>query len=310
MTDCVLALDVGGTSIKGMVVDGEAQVLSRRRRPTPGPEHAPDGTLATITAMLDELAASTPEGASVQAVGLAVTGIVDEPTGTAVRSENVGWRDVPVRDLVEEATGLPVGFGHDVRAGGLAEWRLGSGRGLDDLVFVAVGTGVAAASVVQGVLVAGAGYAGEIGHLDVGHGEPCACGGRGCVEAVASAAAIARRYSSLSGSTVTGAEDVVQRLVAGDEVARRVWTQATESLALALAWTSAVVAPQAIVLGGGLARSGDVLFEPVRGRLDRHLRVIGRPRLVAGSLDDEAGCLGAALLAWDAAGTTLAVPGG
>jgi glucokinase len=207
----------------------------------------------------------------VRAVGLAVTGIVDERRGMAVHSQNVGWRNVPVRSLVEQATGLPVGFGHDVRAGTLAEWRLGAGRGLEDLVFVAIGTGVSAGIIVQGRPLVGGGYAGEIGHVDVGHGEPCTCGGRGCVEAVASAAAIARRYAAASGRPVPGARDVAERLAAGDPAARRVWTDATEALALALAWTSVVVAPQAILLGGGLARSGSLLFEPVRQALHRHL---------------------------------------
>lgn len=234
-----------------------------------------------------------------RAVGLAVTGIVDERRGMAVHSQNVGWRNVPVRSLVEQATGLPVGFGHDVRAGTLAEWRLGAGRGLEDLVFVPIGTGVSAGIIVQGRPLAGGGYAGEIGHVDVGHGEPCTCGGRGCVEAVASAAAIARRYAAASGRPVPGARDVAERLAAGDPAARRVWTDATEALALALAWTSVVVAPQAILLGGGLARSGSLLFEPVRQALDRHLGVVRRPRLLPATLRDEAGFLGAALLAWE-----------
>jgi glucokinase len=235
----------------------------------------------------------------VRAVGLAVTGIVDERRGMAVHSQNVGWRNVPVRSLVEQATGLPVGFGHDVRAGTLAEWRLGAGRGLEDLVFVAIGTGVSAGIIVQGRPLVGGGYAGEIGHVDVGHGEPCTCGGRGCVEAVASAAAIARRYAAASGRPVPGARDVAERLAAGDPAARRVWTDATEALGLALAWTSVVVAPQAILLGGGLARSGSLLFEPVRQALDRHLGVVRRPRLLPATLRDEAGFLGAALLAWE-----------
>jgi glucokinase len=308
MTGCVVALDVGGTTIKGAVVDHDAAVLSRLRRPTPARDTAPDGVLAAVLATVDELAAAAPPGAGVRAVGLAVTGIVDERRGVAVHSENVGWRDVPVRSLVEQATGLPVGFGHDVRAGALAEWRLGAGRGLEDLVFVPVGAGVSAGVIVQGRIVAGGGNAGEIGHVDVGHGERCVCGGRGCVEAVASAAAVARRYAAITGGPVGGAREVVERMVAGDPAARQVWADATRALALALAWTTAVLAPQAIVLGGGLARSGDLLFEPVRQALAGHLGVVPPPRLLPAGLGDEAGCLGAALLAWEAVGRTRAAP--
>jgi glucokinase len=305
MDDCVVAIDAGGTAIKGALVGRDGAVLSRRRRPTPAPEHAPDEILAAILAMVDELAAAAPPGAGVRAVGLVVTGIVDERRGVAVHSENVGWRDAPVGSLVARATSLPVGFGHDVRAGTLAEWRLGAGRGLDDLVFVPVGAGVSAGMVVAGRLLTGA-STGEIGHVDVGHGEPCRCGGRGCVEAVASAAAIARRYAAASGRPVSGAREVAERMEAGDPAARQVWSDATEALASALAWTTAVVAPQAIVLGGGLARAGGLLFEPLARALDRRLGLVPAPPLVPAALGDQAGCLGAALLAW----TALGQPGG
>jgi glucokinase len=294
----VVALDVGGTTIKGAVVDHDGTVSSRLRRPTPARDRGTGAVLRAILAAVDELRAAAP--GAVRAVGLAVTGIVDERRGLAVRSENVGWREEPVRSLVAEAAGLPVGFGHDVRAGALAEWRLGAGRGLDDLVFVPIGTGVSAGIVVQGRLVSGGGYAGEIGHLDAGHGEACACGGRGCVEAVASAAAVARRYAAASGGPVAGAAEVAERVVAGDPAARQVWDDATGALALALAWTSVVLAPQAILLGGGLARAGGLLFEPVREALDGHLGLVPTPRLLPATLGDEAGCLGAALLAWEA----------
>jgi glucokinase len=278
--------------------------MSRLRRPTPARGDGPDEVLAAILAAVDELTAAAPGGAGVRAVGLVVTGIVDERRGMAVHSENVGWRNVPVSSLVEQATGLPVGFGHDVRAGTLAEWRLGAGRGLEDLVFVPVGTGVSAGIVVGGRLITGGGYAGEIGHVDVGHGEPCTCGGRGCVEALASAAAIARRYAAVSGRPVAGAREVAERMIAGDPTARRVWDDATEALALGLAWTSVVLAPQAILLGGGLARSGRLLFEPLGQALGRHLGVVRRPRLLPAALQDDAGFLGAALLAWEALGRT------
>jgi glucokinase len=277
-------------------------VMTRLRRPTPPHDRGPDQVLAAILATVDELAGAAPASVAVRAVGLVVTGIVDERRGMAVHSENVGWRNVPVRSLVEQATRLPVGFGHDVRAGTLAEWRLGAGRGLEDLVFVPIGTGVSAGIVVHGRLVTGSGYAGEIGHVDVGHGEPCPCGGHGCVEALASAAAIARRYAARAGRPVDGAREVVERMVAGDPVARRVWDDATGALALALAWTSVVLAPQAILVGGGLARSGGLLLEPLALALGRHLGVVRRPRLLPASLRDDAGVLGAALLAWEALG--------
>ena len=299
-----MALDAGGTTIKGALVDRDGTVVSRLRRPTPGRGNGPDEVLTAILAAVDELSAAALPSAGVRGVGLVVPGIVDERRGMAVHSENVGWRDVPIRSLVEQATRLPVGFGHDVRAGTLAEWRLGAGRGLEDLVFVPIGTGVSAGLIVHGRLITGGGYAGEIGHVDVGHGEPCTCGGRGCVEAVASAAAITRRYAAVSGQAVAGAREVAERMVAGDPTARRIWDDALAALGLALAWTSVVLAPQAILLGGGLARSGNLLFEPLGQALGRHLGMVRKPQLVPATLQDDAGFLGAALLAWDALGQT------
>jgi glucokinase len=298
----VVALDVGGTTIKGALVGQDGTVMARLRRPTPASDNGPDEVLAELLVSVEELSGAASAGAGVRAVGVVVTGIVDERRGMAVHSQNVGWRNVPVRSFVEHATRLPVGFGHDVRAGTLAEWRLGAGRGLQDLVFVPVGTGISAGIVVQGRLVTGGGYAGELGHVDVGHGEPCSCGGRGCVEALASAAAIARRYAAASGRPVAGAREVAELLVAGDPTARRVWNDATEALALALAWASVVLAPEAILIGGGLARSGSLLFEPLAEALGRHLGVVRRPRLVPATLRDDAAFLGAALLAWEALG--------
>ena len=298
----MVALDVGGTTIKGALVGHDGTVMARLRRPTPPSDNGPDEVLAEILVSVEELRGAASPGDGVRAVGVVVTGIVDERRGMAVHSQNVGWRNVPVRSFVEHATRLPVGFGHDVRAGTLAEWRLGAGRGLQDLVFVPVGTGISAGIVVQGRLVTGGGYAGELGHVDVGHGEPCSCGGRGCVEALASAAAIARRYAAASGRPVAGAREVAELMVAGDPAARRIWNDATEALALALAWTSVVLAPEAILIGGGLARSGSLLFEPLAEALGRHLGVVRRPRLVPATLRDDAAFLGAALLAWEALG--------
>jgi glucokinase len=126
---------------------------------------------------------------------VAVPGIVDEAAGLAVFSQNLGWRDAPLRDMIAERTGLPTAFGHDVRTGALAEARLGAGRGCGDSLFLTIGTGISAALLLDGRPYSAHGYAGEIGHVDVGRSEPCACGATGCLEAIASAAAIARRHS-------------------------------------------------------------------------------------------------------------------
>src|SRR5690606_25867262 len=107
--------------------------------------------------------------------------------------------------------------------------------------------------------------AGEIGHSPIGEW-PCPCGARGCLEAVASAGAIARRYTEATGSAVDGAREVIARAEGGDETAMRVWNEALDALALAIAQLTAVLAPQAVVIGGGLSRAGDALFDGLRTR--------------------------------------------
>jgi glucokinase len=288
MTRRVFAVDVGGTDTKTALVEDGGAVLAARTLPTP---RSPD-------AIVDLVVAGLPGG--VDAIGLAVPGLVDERRGVAVWSENLGWRDVQFADAVSSRTGLPTVLGHDVRAGGLAESRLGAARGLRDVVFLPIGTGIAAALILGGRLHAGDGYAGEIGHTAAGHAEPCACGATGCLEAIASAAAIARRYAARAGGAAPAeAEAVVAAAGRGDPVALAVWEDALDALGGALAWLAGVLAPEAIVVGGGLSRAGDALLVPLRARLARRLTFQRVPRLVPAALGDRAGCLGAALLALD-----------
>jgi glucokinase len=286
MTVRVLAVDVGGTDMKAALTDGDATALAFRSQPTP---RTPAGIVDAVAAFVDEFGGA-------QAIGLAVPGVVDEERGVAVWSENLGWRDVPFVAEISERCGLPVAIGHDVRTGALAETRLGAARGMSDVVYLSIGTGIAAGIVLGGRLHAGGGYAGEIGHTPAGHDEPCACGGRGCLEAIASAAAIARRYTARSGRPVAGAAEV---LAAGDPDALAVWDEALDALAGALAWVASVLAPEVVVIGGGLSRAGAALFDPLSDRIPRRLTFQPVPRLVPAALGDRAGCIGAALLALD-----------
>ncbi len=199
----VIALDVGGTVIKCALVGPDGDVRHAERHPT-GRDRGPDAVVATILDVAEGLAGTAREsGLRPVAVGLVVPGIVDEVAGVAVWSANLGFREVPLKALVDKQVGLPAALGHDVRAGGLAEARLGAGRGYRHVFVVPIGTGIAAAHVVDGRVFAGAhGAAGEIGHIVVRpDGPACGCGQRGCLESVASAAAVARRYAERTGRT-------------------------------------------------------------------------------------------------------------
>ena len=303
MSDVVVAVDVGGTVIKSAVVTKDAQVLARLRVPTSA-ALGTDVVYNNIVESVETLRTQLDEDSRVVAVGVVVTGIVDEKSGSAIHSENVGWNNIALRPMLEEQLGLPVGFGHDVRAGALAEGRLGAARGYDDYVFVAIGTGVSAGVIVAGQMVTGGGYAGEIGHINSGRDVLCACGGNGCVEAVASASAVARRYSELTGEDVDGAKEVAERVQAGDPAALAVWADAVDGLATAIAWTGGVISPQAVVVGGGMASAGELLLAPLREQLAIKLNILRAPELVQAQLGDEAGCLGSALLAWEAFDTS------
>ncbi|SCL14368.1 glucokinase [Micromonospora rhizosphaerae] len=301
MTQVVLALDVGGTGMKCALVRPDGATVHAERHPT-GAGRGPEAVVDTILDVAEGLAGKArAEGLEPVACGIAAPGVVDEARGVAVWSANVGFRDVPLRDLAVARLGLPTALGHDVRAGGLAEARLGAGRGAGHVLFVAIGTGIAAAHVVDGSAAVGAhGAAGEIGHILVRPGGPrCGCGRPGCLEAVASAAAIGRRYAELAGFPATAAE-VADRAAAGEPLAGRVWREAVEALADGLATGQALFDVATIVIGGGLAQAGPRLLDPLRVALRERMTFHQEPRLVAAALGDEAGCLGAALLALDA----------
>ena len=296
----VAALDVGGTSMKGVVVDADGRRVAASRWPTPcadGPDAAVDAVLNAVAELVGN--ARDP----IAAVGLVVPGVVDELAGVGTFSENIGWRDVPFRELAARRTGLPVAFGHDVRSAGLAERELGAARGARDVLVLPVGTGISGAMFVEGRLVHNP-YAGEIGHVRVADHEPCVCGAVGCLEAISSAAAIARRYRRTVGAAANdvgngadGAAGVVAALRAGDEVAARVWQEAIDGLAAALAAYTSVLAPELIVLAGGLSGAGETLLDPLRTGLRERLTWQPVPRLTVAEFGEDAACVGAVLLA-------------
>jgi glucokinase len=177
-------------------------------------------------------------------------------------------------------------------------------------VVLIIGTGIAGGLILGGHPYTGGGFAGEIGHaLSDPQGERCPCGAVGCLETISSAAAIARRYGAASGKAVPGALEVLTAATAGDADAIRVWEDAVRALAEQLARLAAVLAPEAIVLGGGLAQAGSALFDPLAAQLEALLSFHRRPVLLRARLGDDAGLLGTALAARDLAATPAARSG-
>ncbi len=295
----VLAFDLGGTDTKAAIVDETGRLLEVVRVPSPRDMSLDaKATFAELVRLGAYFQDHHPE-VTPRAVGLMVPGYVDDAAGLGVYSENLGWRNVQFRDRAADLLGLPVAFGHDVRAAGVAEFRLGAAAQFSDVMVMTIGTGIAGAIFIRGELYTGGGLAGEIGHSIVAEGPVCACGGNGCLEAVASAGAIARRYNALTGSDVPGAKQVLERVSAGDTAATQVWESALDALALGLSHTVALLAPEAIVLGGGLTGAGDALFVPLRKRLDALLTFHRRPQLIPATIGENAGVVGSALSARD-----------
>jgi glucokinase len=290
-------LDLGGTNIKAVVVeresDGEIRVLSRGLHPTHGREGA-DAVVERVAG----LARATADEYGVAGVGVGIPGLFDPASGCARLIPNIPgeWVGRPLRAPVETAAGRPVVLINDARAFALAESRLGAARGLDTVVCVTLGTGMGGGVVIGGRLHMGTGTAGEIGHqvLQAG-GPPCGCGNRGCAEALVGSFAVLRMSGRPS------VEEVYEAAHMGDERATRTVDHVIRWLAVALVNAHALLAPDAFVVGGGIAAAGGALFGPLEREVRDHLTV-GRPenvRVLPAALGTYAGALGAALAVMD-----------
>jgi glucokinase len=280
----VVGIDAGGTRVKGALVSRAGEVVAARSVATPSESDA------LTRAVIDLIAELRDEHTA--AIGVASAGVVSD--GVVHYAANLPWRDEPVRDRVAEASGLPTALGHDVAAAAVAESTQVTER---HVLFVGLGTGIAATQVRDGIADRGAtGRAGEIGHYPVRpDGDPCPCGQRGCLEQYASAAAIARRYAERSGRRTDTAE--IARRVPRDPHAAAVWDTAVGTLAIALATCTLLLDPAVIVIGGGLADAGDILLAPLRAGLAARLAWRPAPPVRAAVLGPAAGQLGAARLA-------------
>jgi glucokinase len=297
-----IALDVGGTGMIAALVGADGTLLHEARRPT-GRDRGPEAVIEAVLTFAEDLHAEGVKrlGEPPKALGAALPGIVDEAEGVAVFAANLGWRDVPFRARLTERLGIPVAVGHDLRTGGLAEGRLGAARDVDRFLFIALGTGIAAAIGIEGRIEPGAGgAAGEIGHIVVRPGGiACGCGQHGCLERYASASAVQKAWAEASGDPQATAADCAKAVEAGDERAAAVWREAVAALADGLLIGLTLLDPRAIVIGGGLAEAGDTLFVPLREAVEARLTFQNHPEIVPAELGDAAGCLGAGLLAWD-----------
>lgn len=306
MSAGVVAIDVGGTNLKGAAFGRDGTVMARHALPTFAVNgRAADGVRTLLRHLIADLES---RGLRTAGVGIACPGMVDSGPGVVKSALNLSWTDLHLQSLLQEEFGLRVVVDHDARAGALAERAAhpGGSPSFRDFVFIPIGTGVAAAIVTGGQFVTGASAAaGEFGHVPVvPGGQPCVCGQRGCVEAYASGSSILRRYLALGGTLRSTAQ-----IAAGtgtDQLARTVWTEAIDALATGIIGLIAAVDPATVVLGGGVAQAGAALFDPLGSRLAARLTWRPVPALSPSVLGPRAGLIGAGLLGWDRAEVSAA----
>lgn len=303
-TDLVAALDIGGTKIAGALVDGHGQILARAQRPTPALRDG-ETVMGAVEEVLGELTAS-PLWERAAALGIGSAGPVDASAGTVSPVNVPGWRDFPLVRRVREATGgLPVELIGDGVAITAAEHWQGAARGHDNALCMVVSTGVGGGLVLGGQLHPGpTGNAGHIGHISVDlDGDACPCGSRGCVERIASGPNIARRAlengwrPGPDGDTSAAAVAASARI--GDPVAVASFERAAQALAAGIAATATLVEIDIAVIGGGVAKAGDVLFTPLRKALVDYatLSFVQRLAVAPAQMGTDAGLVGAAAAA-------------
>lgn len=308
----VLALDIGGTKLAVAVVTDDGTTHGLLVEPTHR-DAGPDD----VVRRLFEMGRRSVEAAGlgpVAAVGISCGGPLDATTGTLLGPLHLpGWDHVPIVPMAEEAFGVPAVLANDATVGAVAEWRYGAAVGRSTVLYLTVSTGIGGGSIVDGRLHTGAaGNGGEFGHVLVrSGGRPCLCGRAGCLEGYASGGSIARRAREAvaargAGSSLVEVEDlraehVVAAAQAGDALAREVWDETVELLGVAVTDLVNVFEPDVVVLGGGVTRSGDALFVPLRAAVAGAAMppAAAAVTIEAAALGDVVCVVGAACVAFD-----------
>lgn len=308
-----LGVDIGGTKVKVAAVNSDGEILVSRRRSTrveEGPEAVLSDVLECVKGCLGEAAEKA------QALGIGVAGQVDEATGAVRFSPNLGWRNVPLQNRLEQELGFPVIVTNDVRAITWGEWRHGAGKGSDDLICIYVGTGIGGGIVASGRLRSGcSNTAGEIGHMTlVARGRECTCGNRGCWEAYAGGWGIARRAQEAArehpaeaafllkqAGDISGVDAVAVAAAyeAGDALGRRLVEETGVYLAAGVVALVNAFNPCLIVLGGGVVDGLPDLIPQVQSAVQRDAleSATARLRIEPARLGARAGVVGAAAYA-------------
>jgi glucokinase len=310
-TATVLAIDIGGTKLAAGIVDADGRILFRGEVPTvaaEGPERVLD---RTVQLTRDLLAKTGLPAAAIHRIGIGCAGPVDRQAGLILNPPNLpGWVRVPLVEYFEKALSRPAVLENDANAAALGESRYGAGKGAQSLVYLTVSTGIGSGIILDGKIWHGLkDGAGEVGHMTlVPDGPTCGCGNTGCLEALASGPSIARRARE---TLATGrrsrlrelpdftAADVARLAREGDPVAVEVWDGTVRFLGLGVAAIVTILAPERVVLGGGVTEAGDFLFDPLRREVRRRVKLVAVESvpILPAALGRDVGILGAAAVA-------------
>jgi len=305
-----LGLRVGVHTTSVAIADARGQIRATRELPTTKGDAS--GMIEKALAVVDETfeAAEIPRD-RLQAVGVTVPGLVDTATGVCVLGPNVGWQNVPVREIISRALDVPVVVQNVTKAGAIAEGQIGAAQGYRSYVWVYVGSGLGAGIVLDGRPFYGRqGFSGEIGHCQVVEsGIQCGCGAFGCLETVASGKALERKaqvavdhgektqLGELSGPIEV--TDIVAAARAGDELAASLFESAGTYLGKGLAYLQNILNPEIVVLGGRVVEAGDLILKPARRAAHDHALKAERVPIVQSELKERSGIVGAVLSAME-----------
>jgi glucokinase len=297
-----LAIDIGGTKLGAALVTGLGEIACRQRVPTPGTDD-PEELFAALTGAVDDVLHAggiVPDDISeLPGIGVATAGPMDLPAGTVSPVNIPGWRGFPLRHRLAERYRLPVRmFGDAVSVAVAEHWR-GAARGRRNVLGMVVSTGVGGGLILDDRVLPGTtGNAGHIGHVPVDPDGPrCTCGGTGCLEAIASGTAIAAWATAQpGGAALDTAARAAQAAWAGDPVGLAAFRRAGEAIGMAVAGAVTLLDLDVVVVGGGVAAAGSVLFDPIADGYARHaaLDFAALPRVVPAMLGGDAGLVGAA----------------
>jgi len=313
----ILAIDLGGTKIMAALISHQGQVMAREYHLTLAGE-GPQSVINRILSAIDHLLRVGNIGLSqLHSISIAAAGAIDFDQGLVTSSPNLpGWHNVPLSDMVNRKYKVKTFLINDASAGALGEHHFGVGRGVNNLVYLTVGTGIGGGIIINGKLYLGpSGSAGEIGHMTIDvNGPRCSCGNIGCLEMLASGTAIAREairritqgeessLSQMAGGKIENitAEKVGVAARGGDGLALEVISKAATYLGVGMVNLVNIFNPEMIIVGGGVAQMGDLLLEPARRVVkERAFQLSAQAvRIVPAQLGDNAGVLGAAVFAY------------